>query len=222
MVAVFRGCLSFWTAGYRVIRTWIHWDICLYLCFYVWHKFTETSVSKYIIYLYPLSPSLFIPIWRHFFSLQAWHWFRCACKINHYRFACFGSNHCYVLQGIIILKMVINHYLNCFGSNHNKHCFPMSKIDKIQKAAITLDLNAAVQLNQNIYFCSVETVFWFDWNALRHLMLYFEFLPVKIVSNLPPCLWRNDRCQPGTWNRETWSLFLLVLNVWTEDIWTPK
>ena len=38
----------------------------------------------------------------------------------------------------------------------------MSKIDKIQKAAITLDLDAAVQLNQNIYFCSVETVFWFD------------------------------------------------------------
>ena len=26
------------------------------------------------------SPSLFIPIWRHFFSRHAWHWFLCACK----------------------------------------------------------------------------------------------------------------------------------------------
>ena len=136
MVAVFRGCLSFWTAGYRIIRTWIHWDICLYLCFYVWHKFTETSVSKYIIYLYPLSPSLFIPIWRHFFSLQAWHWFRCACKINHYGFTCFGSNHCYVLQGINGNKPLFR----LFWLQPQQTLSPMSKIDKIQKAAITLDL----------------------------------------------------------------------------------
>lgn len=28
-------------------------------------------------------PSLFIPIWRHFFNLHAWHWFRCALSTMH-------------------------------------------------------------------------------------------------------------------------------------------
>ena len=42
------------------------------------------------------------------------------------------------------------------------------------------------------------------------------------MPNLTPCLWRTDRCQPGTWNRETCSLFLPVLKIWTEKtfIWT--
>ena len=60
-VAVFRGCLSFWTAG---------------------EKTKNEAVLLGLISFNCCSPSLFMPIWRHFFNLQAWHWFRWALSMT--------------------------------------------------------------------------------------------------------------------------------------------
>lgn len=52
------------------------------------NAFQKSQVQWIYFFLFQKSyykhlPSLFMPIWRHFFSLQAWHWFLWALSTKH-------------------------------------------------------------------------------------------------------------------------------------------